>query len=255
MTLKGSLIASAVAGLFAMGATSAFAADKDGGDQVNCDGINACKGQGSCGGPDHGCAGQERLQGPGLDQDVQRKDCLAKGGKVVEANERREGRQEVTEAVMTLGLPHLGHGIGLRASITPRSFVESAPRLVRGHHARTSWSAGGNPRRVLRAGARALSGGAARRLAVDRRLRRPLDERISTSSPRSPTRSSRRGSRITCAGRSVGGKNGHDLLPLPVHRGGARPRGGARRAGAGAARAAHPARERRRATSRSAIDD
>lgn len=82
MTMKGALIAAQVAGLFAMGGTTvAQAADKDS-DEVVCSGINACKGHGSCAGPGHACAGQNGCKGQGHTKTT-RKDCLAKGGKVV----------------------------------------------------------------------------------------------------------------------------------------------------------------------------
>jgi len=84
MTIKGTMIAAAVAGLFAAGASSvASAADKKG-EEVVCDGINACKGQGSCAGAGHACSGQNGCKGQGHAK-VSKADCLAKGGKVVPA--------------------------------------------------------------------------------------------------------------------------------------------------------------------------
>ena len=64
MTMKGTMIAASVAGLFATLASGVASADhqKDGG-QVICDGINACKGQGH--------------------SKVSKEECLKKGGKVV----------------------------------------------------------------------------------------------------------------------------------------------------------------------------
>ena len=62
MNTKGLLIASAAAMLFLSGAVSARAEEKAGGDQVICDGINACKGQGHT--------------------KTTAADCKAKGGKV-----------------------------------------------------------------------------------------------------------------------------------------------------------------------------
>ena len=64
MNAKGLLIASAAAMLFLSGTVSARA-EEGGGDQVICDGINACKGQGHT--------------------KTTAADCKAKGGKVVEA--------------------------------------------------------------------------------------------------------------------------------------------------------------------------
>ena len=79
--LTGALIAASVAGMFATG-PMAFAADKDGGEII-CDGINACKAQGTCAGPGHACGGQNACKGQGHTKTT-KKDCLAKGGKVVE---------------------------------------------------------------------------------------------------------------------------------------------------------------------------
>ncbi len=86
MTMKGSFLAATAFGFLASlaGAGAALAADKDGGDQVVCDGINACKGQGSCAGPGHGCGGQNACKGQGHTK-TSKKECLAKGGKIVEA--------------------------------------------------------------------------------------------------------------------------------------------------------------------------
>ena len=84
MSIKGTMIAAAVAGLFATGAANlASAADKKG-DEVTCDGINACKGQGSCHGAGHACAGQNGCKGQGHSK-TSKADCMAKGGKVVPA--------------------------------------------------------------------------------------------------------------------------------------------------------------------------
>ena len=83
MKLKGALIATGVAGLFSLMSPLAFAGDKDGGEII-CDGINACKGQGTCAGPGHACGGQNACKGQGHTK-TSKKDCLAKGGKVVEA--------------------------------------------------------------------------------------------------------------------------------------------------------------------------
>jgi len=80
MSIKGAMIAAAVAGLFATGA-SGVASAKKGGDEVVCDGINACKGQGSCAGAGHACAGQNGCKGQGHSK-VSKEECLAKGGKV-----------------------------------------------------------------------------------------------------------------------------------------------------------------------------
>jgi uncharacterized membrane protein len=74
-------MASAVAGLLAMGAVAAPAhAEEDAG--VKCYGINKCKGTGECGGKGHSCAGQNTCKGQGwlkLDKDT----CLKiQGGRL-----------------------------------------------------------------------------------------------------------------------------------------------------------------------------
>jgi uncharacterized membrane protein len=84
MSIKGTMIAAAVAGLFTAGVAGVASAApaKKGGEEVVCDGINACKGQGSCAGAGHACAGQNGCKGQGHTK-VSKDECLAKGGKVV----------------------------------------------------------------------------------------------------------------------------------------------------------------------------
>ena len=85
---KGMLVATAAATLFLSGAVTARAADeKAGGDQVICDGINACKGQGSCAGAGHACAGKNGCKGQGHTK-TSAADCTAKGGKVVQPEKK-----------------------------------------------------------------------------------------------------------------------------------------------------------------------
>jgi uncharacterized membrane protein len=83
-TNKGILLAGAAAALFLAGAVNARAEDKAGGDQVNCSGINSCKGQGSCAGGGNSCAGQNSCKGKGNIK-TSAAECKAKGGKVVES--------------------------------------------------------------------------------------------------------------------------------------------------------------------------
>jgi hypothetical protein len=80
MTIKGAMIATAVAGLFTTGAMGISTA-KAGGEIV-CDGINACKGTGSCAGNGHACGGKNGCKGQGHTK-TSKEECLAKGGKVV----------------------------------------------------------------------------------------------------------------------------------------------------------------------------
>jgi hypothetical protein len=84
MNVKSLLIASAAATMLLSGAVTAMAADAAGGDQIVCDGINACKGQGSCAGAGHACAGKNACKGQGHTKTT-KADCEAKGGKVVES--------------------------------------------------------------------------------------------------------------------------------------------------------------------------
>jgi hypothetical protein len=81
-SIQGAILAGAVAGLFTAG--SAFAADPapKGDDTIHCSGINACNGKGSCAGADNSCKGKNTCKGKGW-VDTSKKDCKAKGGKVV----------------------------------------------------------------------------------------------------------------------------------------------------------------------------
>jgi uncharacterized membrane protein len=88
MNSKGFLIATAAATLFLSGAVPARADQKAGGDQVICDGINACKGQGSCAGAGHSCAGKNACKGQGHSK-TSAADCTAKGGKIVDAKKEK----------------------------------------------------------------------------------------------------------------------------------------------------------------------
>jgi len=83
---KGMLIAGAAAALFLSGAVQARAEEKAG-EMVNCAGINACKGKGSCAGGGNSCAGQNSCKGKGNIK-ASAADCKAKGGKVVESEHK-----------------------------------------------------------------------------------------------------------------------------------------------------------------------
>jgi uncharacterized membrane protein len=65
---KNVALAAAVAGLFALSAGHAFAADKDmgKGDKVKCEGVNSCKGQSSCKSAKNDCAGKNGCKGQGF---------------------------------------------------------------------------------------------------------------------------------------------------------------------------------------------
>ena len=82
MSIKGAMIAASVAGMFAMGAARiASAADKKG-EEVNCHGINACKGQSSFHGAGNSCAGKNGCKGQGNTKTT-KEECMSKGGKIV----------------------------------------------------------------------------------------------------------------------------------------------------------------------------
>ena len=82
---KGALVAAAVAGMFA---TRIAVAAEEGGTgeakkaEVRCQGVNACKGQGACGGAGHDCAGKNECKGKGWIE-TSAADCKAKDGTVV----------------------------------------------------------------------------------------------------------------------------------------------------------------------------
>ena len=63
MTVKGAIVASAVAGLFAA-ATPAVVHAKDAG-KVKCSGINDCKGKGACKSATSSCKGMNDCKGKG----------------------------------------------------------------------------------------------------------------------------------------------------------------------------------------------
>jgi hypothetical protein len=82
-TMKGMMIAGAVASMFAAG--TAVADSKSSKDTVKCAGVNSCKGHGSCSGADHSCKGQNGCKGQGWIS-VSAKECSKKGGTVVTAD-------------------------------------------------------------------------------------------------------------------------------------------------------------------------
>jgi len=86
--VKGTMIASAVASLFAF---SAYAADakaapakdaKAAAADVKCTGVNECKGKGACAGASNACAGKNECKGKGVTK-MTEADCKAKNGTVV----------------------------------------------------------------------------------------------------------------------------------------------------------------------------
>lgn len=81
-SMKGAMIAAAVAGLFLAG--TGMAADEGKSEaKVKCEGTNACKGHGACAGAGHDCAGKNACKGKGWEKVSSAKECTDKGGKVV----------------------------------------------------------------------------------------------------------------------------------------------------------------------------
>jgi uncharacterized membrane protein len=81
-TIKGAVIATAVAGMFlARGVFAESGTTKAEAKKVHCEGVNACKGQGACGGAGHDCAGKNECKGKGW-LEMSADECKAKGGTV-----------------------------------------------------------------------------------------------------------------------------------------------------------------------------
>jgi hypothetical protein len=80
MTTKGALIAAAAAGVF-LTMTPAVSSAGDSA-KIHCQGVNGCKGQGSCHGAGNACKGQNSCKGKGWIE-LSEKDCKGKGGTVV----------------------------------------------------------------------------------------------------------------------------------------------------------------------------
>jgi len=82
-SVKGAVIAAAVAGIF----SARIALAEEGGAKgaaeakVHCQGINSCKGKGACAGAGHDCAGKNECKGKGW-VESSAADCKAKGGTV-----------------------------------------------------------------------------------------------------------------------------------------------------------------------------
>ena len=78
------LLASAVAGLLAVGSIGAMAQTAGAeGEKVKCYGANKCKGQGACGGKGHSCAGKNACKGQGYVETDSKEACLKlEGGRL-----------------------------------------------------------------------------------------------------------------------------------------------------------------------------
>ena len=85
-TIKGAMIASAVAALFGCAGSTqqtAAAPSGSGGDSAKCFGINSCKGQGTCSTADHSCGKHTPCKGQGWLPVDSAEECAGKGGKVI----------------------------------------------------------------------------------------------------------------------------------------------------------------------------
>lgn len=82
--IKGSLVASAVMGLFLAG-QAVIAADAPATKtaEVKCAGINACSGKGSCHSANNSCKGSNSCKGKGWVVAVSAEACTSQGGTVV----------------------------------------------------------------------------------------------------------------------------------------------------------------------------
>jgi uncharacterized membrane protein len=78
-------LASAVAGLLAVGALGGIAQAADKAEQVKCYGANACKGHGACAGAGHACAGKNACKGQSFVETDSKEACLKmEGGRLTE---------------------------------------------------------------------------------------------------------------------------------------------------------------------------
>ena len=82
MSTKGALIAAVAAGLFSAGAP--LLANAGDSAKVHCEGVNSCKGKGSCHSAANSCAGKNGCKGKGW-MEMTEKECKDKGGKVTQA--------------------------------------------------------------------------------------------------------------------------------------------------------------------------
>lgn len=74
------LLGAALAALsLAAGCTKSTKGERASAAKGECWGINACKGQGECGGQGHACAGKNACKGKGW-LGLTKQDCEAKGG-------------------------------------------------------------------------------------------------------------------------------------------------------------------------------
>ena len=80
---RGAIVAGAALALVLSGAVEARDTKKaKDDDEVFCSGINTCKGESTCRSGHHDCAWENTCKGKGVIEST-RKECLAKGGKIV----------------------------------------------------------------------------------------------------------------------------------------------------------------------------
>lgn len=79
---KKMLLAASVAGILAVTGFASSSGTLYAEDGVACSGINACKGQGACGGKGHSCAGMNACKGMGWVKTADAEECTTKGGTV-----------------------------------------------------------------------------------------------------------------------------------------------------------------------------
>lgn len=96
---KMTFLAASAAGLLAiagaMGNAAVVYAD------VQCAGVNACKGQGECGGKGHDCAGKNGCKGAGWVHQATEADCITAGGTVVPSEPIVDAPAVLTAAPVT----------------------------------------------------------------------------------------------------------------------------------------------------------
>ena len=88
---KKMLLAASVAGILAVTGFASSSGTLYAEDGVACSGINACKGQGACGGKGHSCAGMNSCKGEGWVKTASAEECTAQGGKVKEMEAKDMG--------------------------------------------------------------------------------------------------------------------------------------------------------------------
>jgi hypothetical protein len=82
---RGTLIASAVASMFAMASVASAnlqGKEKQASKTVKCEGANACKGKSACKSAQNDCKGKNACKGKGFINTKNEADCKKKGGTV-----------------------------------------------------------------------------------------------------------------------------------------------------------------------------